>query len=60
MSERPELLVMTTTWTRPGHRAVEHIHPRMEERFEVLDGRVAWRIDGIEVSAGEGGVGQDA
>lgn len=25
----------------------------MEERFEVLDGRVAWRVDGIEVEAGD-------
>jgi quercetin dioxygenase-like cupin family protein len=42
----PELLAMHTTWTRPGHRAVEHIHPEMEESFEVLTGRAAFRIGG--------------
>lgn len=56
LSETPELLVMRTTWTRPGFRATEHIHPVMEERFEVLDGRVAWTVDGIDVEAGVGGI----
>jgi quercetin dioxygenase-like cupin family protein len=48
----PELLVMHTVWTRPGHRAVEHIHPEMEERFHVLAGRAAVRIRGKERIAG--------
>jgi mannose-6-phosphate isomerase-like protein (cupin superfamily) len=56
VSETAELLTMLTTWTRPGHRALEHIHPRMEERFEVLDGRAAFRIDGVEVEATAGSV----
>lgn len=47
---------MLTTWTRPGHRAAEHIHPRMEERFEVLEGRAAFRIDGVEIQAAAGSV----
>jgi len=47
----PELLVMRSTWTRPGHRAVEHIHPEMEERFEILEGKAAFRIGGIERTA---------
>ena len=42
----PELLTLHTTWTRPGHRALEHVHPEMEERFEVLAGRAAFLIDG--------------
>ena len=39
----PELLVIDTVWTRPGHRAVEHVHPEMEECFEVIEGRAAFR-----------------
>jgi len=52
----PELLVMRTTWSRPGHRAIEHIHPIMEERFEVLEGRAAFRVDGIPIEASPGSV----
>jgi quercetin dioxygenase-like cupin family protein len=47
---------MLTTWTRPGHRAAEHVHPKMEERFEVLEGRAAFRIDGVEIAASLGSV----
>ena len=56
VSETRELLSMITTWTRPGHRAIEHVHPIMEERFEVLSGRAAFRIDGVEVDAVAGTV----
>jgi quercetin dioxygenase-like cupin family protein len=56
VSDEPDVLVMLTTWTRPGHRAVEHVHPSMEERWSVLDGRAAFRIDGIEVEAAPGTV----
>ncbi len=52
LSETDDLLVMHTSWTRPGHRAAEHVHPGMEERFEVLEGRAAFRIDGVECEAG--------
>jgi len=51
-----ELLVMDDVWTRPGHRAPEHIHPVIEERWEVLEGRAAFRIDGDEREAGPGDV----
>jgi quercetin dioxygenase-like cupin family protein len=54
VSETSEALTMLTTWTRPGHRAAEHIHPNMEERFEVLEGRAAFRVDGIEIVATAG------
>ena len=54
VSESPALLSMITTWTRSGHRAVEHVHPIMEERFEVLSGRAAFRIDGVEIDAAPG------
>jgi quercetin dioxygenase-like cupin family protein len=44
----PELLVMRSTWTRPGRRAASHVHPVMEERYDVLAGEAAFRIDGVE------------
>jgi len=56
VAETPDVLTMTTTWTRPGHRAMEHLHPIMEERFEVLEGRAAFRIDGVEIEAAAGSV----
>jgi mannose-6-phosphate isomerase-like protein (cupin superfamily) len=49
-----ELLVMDDVWTRPGHRAPEHVHPGMEERWEVLAGRAAFRIGGERIEAGPG------
>jgi len=52
----PELLVMRSTWTRPGQRAITHVHPEMEERFEILAGRAAFRIDGTERTADAGQV----
>ena len=54
LSETAELLVMETEWTRPGGRAAEHVHPEMEERWEVLEGRAAFRIGGEEREAGPG------
>jgi quercetin dioxygenase-like cupin family protein len=56
VSESTEVLCMETTWTRPGHRAMEHVHPRMQERFEVLEGRAAFRVDGIVIEAPAGAV----
>jgi mannose-6-phosphate isomerase-like protein (cupin superfamily) len=49
-----ELLVMDDVWTRPGHRAAEHVHPEMEERWRVVEGRAAFRIGGEELVAGPG------
>ena len=51
-----ELLVMDDVWTRPGHRAPEHVHPEMEERWEVIAGRAAFRIGGSDLEAGPGEV----
>lgn len=51
-----ERLVIHTVWTRPGQRAVEHVHPEMEERYEVIEGRAAFRIGGVERVAGPGEV----
>jgi len=52
----PEILVMHSTWTRPGPRVVEHAHPEMEERFEILEGKAAFRIRGEERTASAGEV----
>lgn len=57
VSETPDLLVMEVEWPRPGHRAVEHLHPAMEERFAVVAGRAAWRLGGEGGSTVEGGPG---
>ena len=54
LSETPELLVMQSVWTRPGHRAAAHVHPAMEERWEVLEGRAVFRIGGEETECGPG------
>ena len=51
-----ELLVMDDVWTRPGHRAPEHVHPEMEERWQVVAGRAAFRIGGEAIEAGPGEV----
>ena len=34
----------------------DHIHPRQEERFEVLSGRLGLRVEGVERVLGEGEV----
>jgi quercetin dioxygenase-like cupin family protein len=54
VSETPELLVMDVVWPRPGRRAAEHVHPEMEERYEVVAGRAAFRVGGVESEAGPG------
>ncbi len=56
--DTPEVLVMHVTWTRPGHRAIEHVHPGMEERFEVVTGRAAFRVGGPDGEMLEVGVGE--
>lgn len=50
------LLEMDDFWTRPGHRAPEHIHPEMQERWEILTGTACFRIGGVERTAGPGEV----
>jgi quercetin dioxygenase-like cupin family protein len=54
VSIQPHLLVMDDVWPRPGHRAIEHVHPEIEERWEVVEGRAAFRIGGEEREAGPG------
>lgn len=43
-------------WTRADHRTPPHVHPEMEERWEVVSGRVGFRIGGVEHTAGPGDV----
>src|SRR3954454_12377059 len=51
-----ELLVLELVWTRPGQRAPAHVHPEMEERYEVVSGRAAFRVGDAEMTAGPGEV----
>jgi quercetin dioxygenase-like cupin family protein len=42
-------------WTEPGGGVLaEHIHPKLEERWEVLDGEVTFRLDRKPRRAGPG------
>ncbi|MDX6475297.1 MAG: hypothetical protein QOH95_808, partial [Gaiellaceae bacterium] len=51
------LLELELVWTRPGQRAPAHVHPEMEERFEVLSGTGAFKVgDEPERTAGPGEV----
>jgi quercetin dioxygenase-like cupin family protein len=55
LSEGPDVLVLEALWPRPGHRASPHAHPKLEERFEILDGLVGFRVgDEPERTAGPG------
>jgi quercetin dioxygenase-like cupin family protein len=42
-------------WTEPGGGVLaEHVHPKLEERYEVLEGDVTFRVDGTPRQAGPG------
>ena len=49
-----DLLVMDVTWPRPGQRAATHVHPSMQERWTVVEGRAAFTIDDVHSEAGPG------
>jgi quercetin dioxygenase-like cupin family protein len=49
-----DLLEMDDFWTQPGHRTPEHVHPQMQERWEILAGRVCFCIGGVERTVGPG------
>src|SRR3954451_2340014 len=51
-----ELLELELVWPRPGQRAPAHVHPEMEERYEVLEGKAAFLIAGEERTADPGDV----
>jgi len=44
VAESPGVLVLEALWPRPGHRASPHVHPKLEERFEVLEGRAGFLV----------------
>jgi mannose-6-phosphate isomerase-like protein (cupin superfamily) len=51
----PDLLEWDDAWMRAGHRTAPHVHPAMEERWQVVEGRAAFRIgDGEERKIGPG------
>jgi len=49
-----ELLEMENLWTRADHRTAPHMHPGMEETWEVIEGRAGFLIGGVEHEAGPG------
>src|SRR3954447_22151620 len=51
-----ELLELELVWPRPGERAPAHVHPGMEERYEVITGAAAFRIGDREQTAWPGEV----
>ena len=51
-----ELLAMDSVWTRPGRRALEHVHPEAEERWQIFAGRAGFQIGSERFEAGPGDV----
>ncbi|HEX8054220.1 MAG TPA: cupin domain-containing protein [Thermoleophilaceae bacterium] len=49
-----DLLEMEDVWVRPDHATAPHLHPRMEETWEVVSGRAGFRIGDDELEAGPG------
>lgn len=50
------LLELDSFWSLPGRRVAEHIHPGMQESWEVISGTANFRIAGVQCSAGPGEV----
>ena len=51
-----ELLEMEDVWVRADHATAPHVHPGMEEKWEVRSGRAGFRIGERELEAGPGEV----
>jgi quercetin dioxygenase-like cupin family protein len=49
-----ELLEMDDFWAQADHGTPAHIHPALEERWEVISGNVRFEIGGVERTAGPG------
>lgn len=45
---------MDDFWADADHRTPAHIHPQMEERWEVIAGKVRFEVGGIAQTAGPG------
>lgn len=54
-SENPERRLVAELHLDPGAAVLgEHLHPELEERFEVLEGRLAYKLGGRRGEAGPG------
>jgi mannose-6-phosphate isomerase-like protein (cupin superfamily) len=51
-SESPELLEVIASYGPEGHPPPPHFHPAQDEHFEVLEGRLTTRVDGVERELG--------
>jgi quercetin dioxygenase-like cupin family protein len=49
-----ELLEMDDFWAHADHQTPAHIHPEMEERWEVITGEVRFKVDEIAQMAAPG------
>jgi mannose-6-phosphate isomerase-like protein (cupin superfamily) len=47
-------ILRVDVWAEPGSAVPDHFHPRLEERWEVVEGTVTFRVDGDERPAGPG------
>jgi quercetin dioxygenase-like cupin family protein len=50
----PEALVVEGRWDAGATAPPRHFHPGQDERFEVLEGRLSFRVDGSERTLGPG------
>lgn len=54
-SESPDRRLVAELLLEPGAAvAGEHLHPAIDESFEVVDGRLGYRLGGVEGTAGAG------
>jgi quercetin dioxygenase-like cupin family protein len=47
-------VLLVEVWAEPGSSVPEHFHPRLEERWEVVEGEVTFRVAGDARRAGPG------
>ena len=47
-------ILRVDVWAEPGSAVPDHFHPRLAERWEVVEGQVTFRIDGDDRPAGPG------
>ena len=54
-AENPERRLVSELHLSPGARvALDHMHPSIHESFEVIEGRLGWKLDGRSGEAGPG------
>jgi mannose-6-phosphate isomerase-like protein (cupin superfamily) len=51
-----EKVVVEATVKPNGFVAAAHVHPQQDERFEIREGRVGFKLDGKKIEAGPGDV----